>query len=93
MVVTRERYSKILILYLQLAAHFLIGFNKSVLVVQHDAIDVCLDWAQSKGHLHLLFLTITSQGYQCCNFKPAVWCFSLPLLPVRVITQTLPMLL
>lgn len=54
--------SKILFLYLQLTAHFLIGFNESVLVVHHDAIVVFVFWVQSKGHLHLLFLAEASQG-------------------------------
>lgn len=57
-----KTYSKILFLYLQLAAHFLVGFNESVLVVHHDAIVVFVFRVQPKGHLHLLFLADTSQG-------------------------------
>lgn len=59
-----KTHSKMLFLYLQLAAHFLVGFNEPVLVVHHDAVVLFVFRAQPKGHLHLLFLTDTSQGDQ-----------------------------
>lgn len=58
----RVTYRLILLLYLQLAAHFLVGFNESVPVVHHDATVLFVFRVQPKRHLHLVFLTQTSQG-------------------------------
>lgn len=59
-----KRPNKAPCLYLELAAHFLVGFNEPILVVQHDAVLVLLCGVQTKSHLQPVFLTITSQGYQ-----------------------------
>lgn len=56
-----KKYSEIFFSYLHLAAHFLIGFNEAVLMVHHDAIVLSLLWNHPKRHLHLIFLTTTSQ--------------------------------
>lgn len=68
---------KILFSYLELAAHFLEGFDEAVLVVEHDAVMVLLPGAHSKSHLHLLFLMITSQGNQQQSHQSKGQTFSL----------------
>lgn len=46
--------------YFELAAHFLIGFDEAVPVVEHDAVMVVLPQVHPKGHLHFVFLIVTS---------------------------------
>lgn len=54
--------TSLLFRHLELAAHFLIGLDESVLVVHHHAIVILLLGDEAKSHFHLVFLTITSQG-------------------------------
>lgn len=53
-----------LLSYFELAAHFLVGFDEAVLVVQHDAVMLLPPRGHPKSYLHLVLLMITSQGYQ-----------------------------
>ena len=59
---TRSHTIQILFSYFELAAHFLVGFDETVLVVEHDAVMVSYPWVQPKSDLHLVFLIVTSQG-------------------------------
>lgn len=57
-----KRHGTLCFLYLQLAAHFLVGLDESVLVVHHDAIVILLLGDQAESHFYPVFLYIASQG-------------------------------